>query len=263
MTVAFTDMDGADLIPLHMVKSYSVVASLTHHGEEKSSEDHLVGQTVVETGEQKVVFHFDLKNLGGSRFAIRFSISNSKARLATSTSEFTVYPSSVTFDSKELGGEVNKALPAATVAFRDGQAQLLTSLSKKDAVYVEVALLRDGSQVLVCSSSQTETCVNGTTVQVVQYGIATFTDLMVVDMVGSNFRYEFTIQGQSAAQPMKAAPTSPVANSASGAAAQAYEDRIIGPHSGAHTAYEAEGWDANPHSNWAWSAYGDVGRTQF
>ena len=71
----------------------------------------------------------------------------------------------------------------------------------------------------------------------------------------------YGIQGQSAAQPAKAAPTSPVANSASGAAAQAYEDRILGKHSGSTTAYEL-GME-NPHSNWAWSAYGDVGRTQF
>lgn len=42
--------------------------------------------------------------------------------------------------------------------------------------------------------------------------------------------------------------------------AQAYEDRILGTHSGAHTAYEADGWDANPHSNWAWSPYGIAGQ---
>ena len=54
MTVAFTEMKGADPTPLHKIKSFSVVVGLTYHDEEKLSEDHHTGQTVVESGTQKV-----------------------------------------------------------------------------------------------------------------------------------------------------------------------------------------------------------------
>ena len=152
ITVALTDFNGNTLSPFYMFYKYTLVASLMHNGVKLSSDDHVVGQTAVESSKQRVSFGFELKNIGGRNFAIRFTGRGSQSSLVTTTSVFTVFPLSLQIESTELGGAVDARLAAVTVSCRDSQAQLIKGIRSEDSFYIRATIYRNQTQILSCSS---------------------------------------------------------------------------------------------------------------
>ena len=202
LTVALTDQNDADLMPLYMFEPYVIIATLMHHGVEKSSNVYIHGKTAIETMKPEVSFAFALMHTGGRNLAIRFSSMNARTPLVTTTTPFGLLPSSIEIESQQLGGEEGSALDEVIVSCRDDRRQTITGIEEKDDLLVAVTVYRNQSVVGVCSSTVSNACLQGTTLQKVSNGVATFKDLIIVGIVGRTFRYKFTLKGATGLEVM-------------------------------------------------------------